>query len=409
MNLNSAMALGLSLLIVSSVSQAQSVSYPTSDIAYVGSAKTSGSTEEIILSEDGLYNQYGEAWLPGEVCAKEFTVEFDVLLGNKAANQGGGAGLGYQINSARDSKYLNRVNFNIQDRARIANYNTAEVFKYFGTETFPGNGNLYESLNIAKPAFNLSDGVWRQVKVKIDETTFTVIMKDPLVGSMLVASGARTYKPGTPIKQFFYAWTGSARNKFAVRNVKSTILRSDNCSGLPSLGTEEAKESIASSCGVDNCAGYQSFFACAIDAIGALKESGAIDESTEESLVSDYENKLNYCTGSVECKADLENQLANEYQLGFTAGVSSVPVDSIRSESYNQGFEAGKNAVLCPVDSGNKEKEGKKKITICHFAANGKGNTISISENAWQAHQKHGDVLGECPKAEEKSKDKAKK
>ena len=44
----------------------------------------------------------------------------------------------------------------------------------------------------------------------------------------------------------------------------------------------------------------------------------------------------------------------------------------------------------------------------CH-GANGKGNTISISQNAVQSHLKHGDVLGECPKIEEKSKDKSKK
>ena len=65
--------------------------------------------------------------------------------------------------------------------------------------------------------------------------------------------------------------------------------------------------------------------------------------------------------------------------------------------------------VIVPTEDVIEVKEGKKKITICHFTTNGKGNTISISESAWQAHQKHGDILGECPKAEEKSKDKSKK
>jgi uncharacterized membrane protein YgcG len=32
-----------------------------------------------------------------------------------------------------------------------------------------------------------------------------------------------------------------------------------------------------------------------------------------------------------------------------------------------------------------------KKVTICH-----KGNTLTISQKAWPAHQRHGDTLGAC-------------
>ncbi len=41
-----------------------------------------------------------------------------------------------------------------------------------------------------------------------------------------------------------------------------------------------------------------------------------------------------------------------------------------------------------------------KKVTICH---KGK-NTISISKNAWAAHQRHGDTLGTCASAAAKAK-----
>jgi hypothetical protein len=43
-----------------------------------------------------------------------------------------------------------------------------------------------------------------------------------------------------------------------------------------------------------------------------------------------------------------------------------------------------------------------KKITICH-----KGKTITISQKAWPAHQRHGDVQGTCAAAKAK-KDKGK-
>lgn len=41
------------------------------------------------------------------------------------------------------------------------------------------------------------------------------------------------------------------------------------------------------------------------------------------------------------------------------------------------------------------------KIVICHHTGSKKHprHTITISQNAWKAHQKHGDTLGPCPPA----------
>lgn len=43
--------------------------------------------------------------------------------------------------------------------------------------------------------------------------------------------------------------------------------------------------------------------------------------------------------------------------------------------------------------------EYQYKITICHHTHSKKHpmHTISVSVNAWPAHQKHGDTLGACP------------
>ena len=50
------------------------------------------------------------------------------------------------------------------------------------------------------------------------------------------------------------------------------------------------------------------------------------------------------------------------------------------------------------------------KVTICHKAgSSGKRVTISVSANAWPAHQRHGDTLGACSQsATQSSKGKGK-
>jgi uncharacterized protein (TIGR02145 family) len=43
------------------------------------------------------------------------------------------------------------------------------------------------------------------------------------------------------------------------------------------------------------------------------------------------------------------------------------------------------------------QKVHENKIKVCHFnAETGTSHTITINENAWPAHQAHGDVLGDC-------------
>ena len=50
-----------------------------------------------------------------------------------------------------------------------------------------------------------------------------------------------------------------------------------------------------------------------------------------------------------------------------------------------------------------------KKIKICHFDGKGRGHTITISENAFPAHQAHGDHKGECKPGEFRPNSKAAK
>ena len=80
---------------------------------------------------------------------------------------------------------------------------------------------------------------------------------------------------------------------------------------------------------------------------------------------------------------DLETILGsqNSYQVTVDGTAFSVFSDARR------GTRDGKR------DDDDDDKKGKNtKITICH---KGK-NTISISENAWKAHEAHGDTMGAC-------------
>ena len=61
------------------------------------------------------------------------------------------------------------------------------------------------------------------------------------------------------------------------------------------------------------------------------------------------------------------------------------------------GVSAGQSAI-----SADQYQYGKK-VTICH-----KGKTITISRNAWPAHQRHGDVMGTCAAAKAKKAKAAK-
>ncbi|GAB3170780.1 hypothetical protein [Telluribacter humicola] len=41
-------------------------------------------------------------------------------------------------------------------------------------------------------------------------------------------------------------------------------------------------------------------------------------------------------------------------------------------------------------------KNGSEKVTICHQTGNGSSHSLSISINAWPAHEAHGDMMGGC-------------
>ncbi len=59
-------------------------------------------------------------------------------------------------------------------------------------------------------------------------------------------------------------------------------------------------------------------------------------------------------------------------------------------------FTIGGISTKITVQSGGIVVRSQDKLTICHKPLVNGGNTISVSENAWPAHNAHGDHLGAC-------------
>jgi hypothetical protein len=81
--------------------------------------------------------------------------------------------------------------------------------------------------------------------------------------------------------------------------------------------------------------------------------------------------------------------------FGFTG--NNVTVSNI-------SFEGTSNIEIIATNVAGSVKQSvsficqTKKITICHYPPGNKNNpqTITISESAWPAHEKHGDKQGAC-------------
>ncbi len=71
--------------------------------------------------------------------------------------------------------------------------------------------------------------------------------------------------------------------------------------------------------------------------------------------------------------------------------IPTIPIPEIKPEPEPKVIPEPEPEVI-------PETEEDKKITICHIPPGNHDNphTISISENAWPAHLKHGDTMGEC-------------
>jgi hypothetical protein len=83
------------------------------------------------------------------------------------------------------------------------------------------------------------------------------------------------------------------------------------------------------------------------------------------------------------------------YRLYFLKGCVVQQYDATCDNTYEKW-----NRVVEVVEGGDHscKPQEPKKITICHIPPGNPDNahTITVSENSWPAHQKHGDYMGEC-------------
>ncbi len=337
-------------VLASSICQADALHYTDTDFEMTGNAAYSSSTDEFQLTQDAT-NQAGNLLTKHPICAKEYKISFDVFPGDKNANQNGGAGIVWYEVDTKTNGWASVVELNTQDRARTSNYNFMELFNF---------GVSPNVLKAQPVPFSLGGSGYSHIDVHINESVATALLTNPK--GVAAVANQRTFTAGNPINHRFYAWTGVAKNRQAIRNIKVQIIRPDNCSGLPSLSEEEANQDVLSVCGADSCINSSAFFSCAIDKLASLKQVGVIDGTITESLTNQYQNKLSYCNGNIECKADLDKLLSDKfdegfsggvlsvdkdaiYKSGFDAGVKSVPVEELKKASYDDGFSAGVKSI----------------------------------------------------------------
>lgn len=309
----------------SAISQAETLHYTGSDFEITGNAAYSSGADEFQLTADSS-NQAGNLLTKRPICAKEYKVSFDIFPGDKNVSQNGGAGIVFYEVDAKTNGWVSVAEWNTQDRARPSNYNFMELF------------NFGVSPNVMKAQavpFPLGGAGYSHIDLHINEGVANVLLTNPK--GVLSIANQRTFVPGNPIHHRYYSWTGVGRNRQVVRNINVAIIRPDNCSGSPSLNEEETKQDVLSTCGADTCDSSSAFFSCAVDRLESLKQTGVIDGIIVDSLTSQYQNKLNYCAGDIECKSDLESLLSTEFDKGFSAGSLSVDKDAI----YKRGFESG--------------------------------------------------------------------
>ena len=115
-------------------------------------------------------------------------------------------------------------------------------------------------------------------------------------------------------------------------------------------------------------------------------------------------------TYSVEVIAGATWKLAGVYTIFVQYGAEKAELiimfaggDTTSSGGFDE--EACPDCNWTEPDTGTVQPVKEEKTTICHFPPGNVDNpqTLTISENAWKAHDKHGDVFGNCP---DKSEDK---
>ncbi len=111
--------------------------------------------------------------------------------------------------------------------------------------------------------------------------------------------------------------------------------------------------------------------------------------------------KINVTATTTEITEKSQVTVTNNGQpVNFTFGNGTVRISNVAFENTsnikitvtNQGGSATNNVnFTC--------QKPEKKITICHYPPGNKNNPqeIEISENAWPAHEAHGDTKGACP------------
>lgn len=331
-------------------------------------------------------SQVGKSYCAGSVlvtaapiCAQEYTVSFEF----SSASATGTGDIAIEEILARPEGYTS---------ADLDHYKVPVVNRtyYFSATNAPAQILFGNNFNLAAPPvtvlkstapFSVRGKGWQKMAAHITDSRVeaTILSGNDSTGMI----GSKISTLGKVKYPYIIANTVSP-DLVKIRNLKVDILKADNCTGLPSLSLEEARQKVTDACGAGDCAENAAFLSCASTTLEALRAAGTLDPAIQKTLLDEFQVKSMYCSGLDECKADMESAKQEAFETGLNLGVASIDQEAIKAQAYQQGFDAGKASVVC-----------SNKVTICHVAGK-KTETIEVSINALPAHLAHGDSLGAC-------------
>lgn len=341
--------LSLGLALLSFVGGVRAEEIQMNALAFEGDAVRVG--DEIVLTPDVSWRT-GAVTSSHIVCAKEYTVSFDVNVGQLNAAQNGGAGVFFYEVNAADDTWGNVVGVNVKDHARSNYFNSLELYRFSDEPSI--------TIKTTRVPFLMGGAGYLHVVYHFDEGHSSVLMTNPLGAAYL--EDQRPFIPGTAKYHKWYAWTGSAHNVHRLRNLQVDILRPDTCSGdVPTLTDEEASREVKQACpGYDGCATFEEFFGCADTALSDLRTAQKISPETADRVLAILEERYFYCNGRNDCPLLDRDEIFNE---GFQAGVNSIDLEGAKRASFDSGFDAGVKSI---------DQEGLKAASYADGVAAGK-------------------------------------
>lgn len=314
---------------------------------------------EIILTPDASYRIGAASFNTMAFCAHEFEAEVEFYAGDRTDG-------GYIINVAFQRLFPAQI---VDNREIGVGFYTNTSDGRRNTELVPGDNALqilsnetsyqeyktspirpygyFSALSAVEAPFPLKGSGWLKVYFHVSDGLMTATVTNGVESATV--QGTHSPTGNIALAPAIVADTGPWRNVHKARNLKIRVIREGVCPGFtPPLEIEEINEAVDQACThLKNCTTVTDYQQCVETTLDALSEQYIVAETDKAVVFNTLGSWLTYCQGINECSAEMETVIAQNYELGFNAGVASIDQDAIVAEAYQEGYDAGRESVVC--------------------------------------------------------------